>query len=268
MNSDFTWHLTDDLLEGQRHSTYADAQKLNRGPDPVPDWVVTERAAIDTYLGVFKTGKEADCLLLDRSVPGGRSSLLAAKRYRSTDHSLFHRDPEYTDGRRMKRTRDTRALERKSAYGRAVAAGQWAMAEWDALKRFWLAGVPVPYPVQLDGTEILMEYVEYNGAPAPRLAQARPSAALLASYFEQIRDAIIQLAAHGVAHGDLSPYNILARGDQLVIIDLPQVIDVVANPAGVDFLHRDCHNVCTWFTRRGLDVDEEALFADALGRVF
>jgi RIO kinase 1 len=76
-----------------------------------------------------------------------------------------------------------------------------------------------------------------------------------------------ELARHGVAHGDLSPYNILAAGDRVVIIDLPQVVDIVANPAGMDFLMRDCRNVCTWFAARGLDervADEHALFADLL----
>jgi RIO kinase 1 len=266
--SEFSWRPADDLADGQRYSTYPDAQKLCKGPAPLPEWVVTDRAAIDTYLGVLKTGKEADCLLMDRSVPGGKSSILAAKRYRGEEHRQFHRDSEYTDGRRTQNTRDARALAKKSTYGRQVAAGQWAWAEWDALKRYWSAGLPVPYPVQLDGTEILMEYIEHDGDAAPRLAQTRPSPELLASWFDQLRDAILLLAADGVAHGDLSPYNILAAGERLVIIDLPQVVDLVANPAGLDFLMRDCHNVCTWFVRRGLEVDEDALFADALSQVY
>ena len=72
------------------------------------------------------------------------------------------------------------------------------------------------------------------------------------------------LAPHGVAHGDLSPYNVLAAGERLVVIDLPQAVDLVANPSGLDFLMRDCHNVCSWFVARGLDVDEHALFAELL----
>jgi len=264
----FTWQFSDDLRDGERQSTYADAEKLCKGPEPVPDWVVTERAAVDTYLGVLKTGKEADCLLMERAVPGGRGCVLAAKQYRGEEHRLFHRDAEYTDGRRTKGSRDARAIQKKTAYGRAVAAGQWAWSEWEALKRFWSAGVPVPYPVQIDGTEILMEFVEHDGEAAPRLAQTRPSRALLETYFAQLRDAVMLLAAHGIAHGDLSPYNVLAAGERLVVIDLPQVVDLVANPAGPEFLMRDCHNVCTWFQRRGLEVDEHALFADALSQIY
>jgi RIO kinase 1 len=149
-----------------------------------------------------------------------------------------------------------------------VAAGQWAWAEWETLKRLWAAGLPVPYPVQLDGTEILMEFVEVDGAAAPRLAQTRPSGDLLASYFEQLRLAMGELARLGLTHGDLSPYNILAAGERLVVIDLPQAVDIVANPTGMDFLVRDCRNVCRWFTARGLDVDEDDLCAEILASAF
>jgi RIO kinase 1 len=69
-------------------------------------------------------------------------------------------------------------------------------------------------------------------------------------------------------HGDLSAYNILAAGDRLVIIDLPQMVDLVGNPAGLDFLLRDCTNICTWFRSRGIDADEQALFADLMQHAF
>ena len=106
--------------------------------------------------------------------------------------------------------------------------------------------------------------VEVDGEAAPRLARMRPGPALLASYFEQLREAMLTMASAGIVHGDLSPYSTLAAGDRLVIIDLPQAVDIVANPTGMEFLMRDCHNVCTWFASRGLDVDEHDLFADLL----
>ena len=250
----------------RRWSTYWDVERLCRGPQPAPDWVVTDRAAVDTELGILKTGKEADVFVVERAVerPGGPSALMAAKRYRSDEHRSFHRSSTYTEGRRTRNTRDARAMARRTAHGRAVAAGQWAWAEWETLKRFWAAGVPVPYPVQIDGTEILMELVSVDGEVAPRLAQTRPDRALLGSYFDQLRDAMVLLASDGIAHGDLSAYNVLAAGERLVIIDLPQAVDVVANPRGADFLMRDCHNVCTWFRARGLEVDEDVLFAELL----
>jgi len=260
---------TDDLADtGQRWSTYWDVERLCRGPEPTPDWVVTDRAAIDTELGVLKTGKEADVFLLERAVPDGLSVVMAAKRYRSEEHRTFHRSAVYTEGRRTRKSRDARALANKSRYGRSVAAGQWAWSEWEALKRLWSAGVPVPYPVQVDGTEILMELVTVDGQPAPRLAATRPARPLLEAWFEQLREALGVLARLGLAHGDLSPYNVLAAGEHVVIIDLPQVIDLVANPAGADLLLRDCHNLCTWFQRRGLDVDEHDLFGTVIAQAY
>ena len=257
-----------DLADASRWSTYWDVERLCRGPEPVPGWVVTDRAAVDSELGILKTGKEADVFLLERSVPDGASTVMAAKRYRSEEHRTFHRSGTYTEGRRTRNTRDARAMAKRTAHGRAVAAGQWAWAEWEAMKTFWSAGVPVPYPVQIDGTEILMELVTVGEEVAPRLAQTRPEPDLLVSYFDQLRDAMAVLAEHGIAHGDLSPYNILAAGDRLVIIDLPQAVDIVGNPTGLDFLMRDCHNICTWFRARGLDVDEHTLFGELLAAAF
>jgi RIO kinase 1 len=270
----FDYRSIADPGAGQRFSTYWDVEPLMRGPQPPPDWLVTDRAALDTELGVLKTGKEADVFLLERAVPehldtvGATSCVVAAKRYRSAEHRTFQRNAGYTEGRRVRNTRDSRAMAKKSAFGRQLEAGQWAWAEWESLKRCYEAGVPVPYPVQVDGTEILMELVTVDGEAAPRLAAMRPQPRLLQLWFDQLRDAMAALAGIGLAHGDLSPYNILAAGEQLVIIDLPQVIDIVANPQGTDYLMRDCHNVCTWFVRRGLEVDEHALFADVLANAW
>lgn len=255
------------LGDDQRWSTWSAVEKGQRGPEPRPDWVVTADAAVDTELGVLKTGKEADVFLVERAVPGDPAHrvLLAAKRYRDLDHRAFRRDTVYTEDRRVRRTRDRRALDRKSRYGREVAAGQWAAAEFAALGELWSAGAPVPYPVQIDGNEILMEFVGTSDGvtheAAPRLARTRPDPEVLASWWDQLRDAMAVLARLGYAHGDLSPYNVLADGDRLVIIDLPQVVDLVANPFATELLLRDCRTMSAWFAARGLETDADELFA-------
>ena len=272
----FEFEQYDEVGPGQRWSTWLDVEPLCRGPEPRPDWVVTSQAAVDTELGILKTGKEADAFLLERAVPGsdgldepGQSVVMVAKRYRTSEHRSFHRAAAYTEGRSMKRSRDQRALKRKSTFGRQVATSEWAVSEWDALKRCWELGLPVPYPVQVDGTEILMEWItDDEGESAPRLAQTRPGPALLASYFEQLRGAMTTMAAHGIVHGDLSAYNLLAAGERLVIIDLPQIVDLVGNNAGFDFLMRDCANVAGWFRSRGLEVDEHELFGELMAHAF
>jgi RIO kinase 1 len=267
----FEFNAYDDLDDGQRWSTWLDVEPLSRGPEPRPSWVVTSQGAIDTDLGILKTGKEADVFLLERSDPlaPDEGVVMAAKRYRSTDHRNFHRSAAYTEGRSMKRSRDERALKRKSTFGRLVAAGEWAVSEWSALNRLWSIGLPVPYPVQIDGTEILMEWITVDGETAPRLAQTRPAPDLLASYYDQLREALATMVQHGLVHGDLSAYNILAAGDRLVVIDLPQVVDLVGNPAGMDFLMRDCTNICAWFRSKGLaGADEHELFGDLMAHAF
>ena len=244
------------------HSGWATA---THGPEPVPDWVVTEPAAIDAELGLIKTGKEADVHLVRRAVPDGRGSLLAAKRYRPAERRLFHRDAAYQEGRRVRRSRESRAMVNRTEFGRDLLASQWAGAEFTALSTLWQAGAPVPYPVQLSGTELMLEFIgDKDGQAAPRLAQCRPAPAELADWFEQCRDAMHQLARAGYAHGDLSPYNILVRRGRLVLIDLPQVVDVVANPQGREYLRRDCFNVCRWFKARGLDTVEYEYLLDDL----
>ena len=262
--------LDEDLAEDQRWSTWTAVERGARGPHPRPDWVVTADSAVDTELGVLKTGKEADVFLLERAVQGDESRrvVMAAKRYRNERHRSFHRSASYTDGRRTRRSRDARAIAKGTAYGREAAAGQWAWAEFAALGRLWEAGVPVPYPVQVDGTELLMELITVDGMPAPRLAQSRAPRELLECYYEQLRDAMHALARAGLAHGDLSAFNVLAQGNRVVVIDLPQVVDLAANPQAMEFLMRDCRNVCGWFASRGLDVDADDLFAELLSSAF
>jgi hypothetical protein len=163
-----TFDATDGLPEGDRWSTWDQSIPTQRGPRPHPGWLVTELAAVDTELGILKTGKEADVFLIRRAVPEGRSCLLAAKRYRDAGHRMFHRDSGYLEGRRTRESRGVnRAVAARSTFGRQAIAGQWAHAEFSALARLYAAG---------------------------------------------------------------SAYNLLVHDGRLVMIDLPQVVDVIADP--------------------------------------
>ena len=116
---------------------------------------------------------------------------MAAKRYRSSEHRMFHRDAGYLEGRRVRRSRETRAMARRTEFGRDLIGMQWANAEFEALSVLWSLTRPtpssasaptpdralVPYPVQLRGRELLMEFIgEDDGTAAPRLAETRPDA--------------------------------------------------------------------------------------------
>ncbi|HEX5856787.1 MAG TPA: RIO1 family regulatory kinase/ATPase [Microbacterium sp.] len=258
---------------GQRWSTWPATQPTERGPEPRPSWLVTSAAAVDTELGILKTGKEADVHLVERAVPDvapgdGTSVILAAKRYRGSEHRDFHRSGEYQEGRTVRRSRDQRAIDRGSSYGRGISAAHWAYAEFDALSRLYALGAPVPYPVQISGTELLMQFVGSGREAAPRLQQSHARPRELAGLRDQVVDFLRLIARAGYAHGDLSPYNMLVQDGRVWVIDLPQIVDLAANPQGLDFLHRDCVNVLSWFERRGLPSDPDALFADLLAEVY
>lgn len=254
--------LLDDAEAEPSFSSYVDAA---HGPSPTPEWVITGASAIDVDLGVMKSGKEADVSLLRRS-DGDQEVLLAVKRYRDAKHRLFHRDTGYLEGRRLegrnaRRSRELRAMRTRTEFGRELIAGQWATAEFAVLSRLWQLGAAVPYPVQLSGTELMMEFIgDPDGTAAPRLAQQRPDHRHAERLFEQLREVLLVVAEAGYAHADLSPYNILVHRDKLVLIDVPQAIDLVRNPHGFEFLRRDCFNVCTWFEARGIHADVEDLY--------
>jgi RIO kinase 1 len=245
----------DGLPEGDRWSTWDQPSAGERGPRPYPDWLVTELAAVDTELGILKTGKEADVFLLRRGVPGNRPLLPARRqtvsRRRAQDVPPRQRLPGSPAGAR---------IPRRPGDGQPLVSGAgddrqaWANAELSALCQLHQAGVPVPYPVQVLGTEVLLEFIgESDGTAAPRLADTRLRGTELAGLWDQLVQALVTLAGHGLAHGDMSAYNLLVHHGRLIMIDLPQVVDVIANPRGAEFLDRDATNIARWFSAHGLD---------------
>src|SRR5665811_2021868 len=130
--------------EGDAWSSWDGAQ---HGPNPRPAWVITDLGAVDEDLGIIKSGKEADVHVVRRWVPGGhaagsadsadRSSYMAAKRFRDSDHRMFHRDAGYLEGRRVRRSREMRAMARRTAFGKEMISSQWAFAEFKALGELW-----------------------------------------------------------------------------------------------------------------------------------
>jgi len=191
---------------GGIESPYSSYDVATRGPAPAPDWLVTSLTARDTGLGVLKSGKEADVALLERALPGGPGCLLAVKTFRDANHRLFHRDAAYQEGRRVRRSRETRAMAARSGFGRELLAGKWAAAEFGALCTLWSAGARVPYPVQLIGSEVMMEFIgEPDGTAAPRLASVEAGTAEFAELLHDLVGTLEILAESGMTHGDLSP---------------------------------------------------------------
>ena len=244
---------------------------------PIPDWLVVESVS-DTDIGVVTSGKEAQIDLVERTGHDGRTCLVARKRYLPREvhnkgelealgfqrASTFRHDVRYREGRQFRKSRDRRAVERMTTYGKHLLQDRWTGHEYDVMSSLWEAGLTVPYPIGYSTDVLELEFVGDRSGAAPQLRSARLDRAGLARAFEQLVDGLTVIVAAGWAHGDLSAYNLLWWDDRLWFIDFPQAVDIAANPMGIDFLHRDVVNVCDWFTKRGIDTDAEALFAELL----
>ena len=132
------------------------------------------------------------------------------------------------------------------------------------LERAWAAGASVPYPLERTDDGVVMEFIGDFEQAAPRLAQARLSDDEIALAWEQLLDSVRALAAAGLVHGDLSAYNVLWWKGRVVLIDLPQAVEFTTNTDAPELLHRDLANVAGWFSRRGVRVDVETVFAELL----
>ena len=237
-------------------------------PLPHPDWLVTDLGATDTELGVLKTGKEADVFLLRRGVPGtDRSCLLAAKRYRSAEHRQFHRDGEYLDGRRVRESRDNRAMAKQDR-GRpgddrpAVGRGRVRRALPAASGR---GSGALPGADHRHRAAARVHRRATTAPPRrgwPRLRPSRRRAGRASGTSSSARCARSRGSAWCTA--TCPPTTCSCTRAALVLIDLPQVIDVIAHPRGAEFLERDVANVSRWFAARGLDG--VATPPDELGR--
>lgn len=245
---------------------------------PLPPWLPTGQV-IDRTVGLLKTGKEAEVFVVERrSLDDGASCLLAHKRYRpvTVTHKgeleaagfararTFVDDTIYHEGRRFRRSRDQRAVERMTARGKALLNSRWIGHEHEMLGRLWDAGVHVPYPVELLDDGCLMEFVGDAEQAAPRLVAARLSTRQLAAAFDQIVADIGRMADAELVHADLSPYNLLWWNERVVVIDVPQTTDLWLNPNGFALLHRDVERMCTWFARKGHRCDVDEVFAAVL----
>ena len=160
------------------------------------------------------------------------------------------------------------AIENGTHAGLVFRADQWVATEFAVLGRLWSAGVPVSYPVQRSGNQLLLEYFVDDDGAAPRLVHAVVAREQAADLFSQAVSCVRRCAALGVVHGDLSPYNMLVWDGRLLLIDFPQAVDPVAHPDGLRLLERDITNVCQWAHRHGVVCDAGEVFAEVIAEVF
>ncbi|MFQ2214147.1 PA4780 family RIO1-like protein kinase [Aeromonas dhakensis] len=198
---------------------------------------------VDEVISRLMSGKEADVYVVRCG-----DEIRCAKVYKEATKRSFKQAVVYQEGRRVRSSRDARAMEKGSKYGRKQHEEVWQNTEVDALFKLAAAGVRVPRPyVCLDGV-LLMELVtDADGNVAPRLndvALSREQA--LADHARVIRYVVRMLCA-GLIHGDLSEFNVLVDEEGPVIIDLPQVVDAAANNQAKAMLERDVDNMRNYY---------------------
>jgi RIO kinase 1 len=218
---------------------------------------LVDEGIIDAVHSRLMSGKEATVYVVERAGCMG-----AAKVYKAPDERTFKKVSSYVEGRNQTRnTRDRRAMEKKSTYGRGLLEEGWHDMEFRALRAAFDAGVRVPEPYFLYDDVLFMELVvDASGAPASRLADFTFSSEEATNLHLEIFLQVKQLLETGRVHGDLSAYNVLMAERGPTIIDLPQVVDVAANNNAAQILRRDLRNVTEHLAR----FDARLLrFADA-----
>jgi RIO kinase 1 len=204
-----------------------------------------EDGIIDAVVSRLKSGKEASVFLVECN-----GELRCAKVYKDAQHRGFHRLAEYREGRKVRGSRDARAMGGRGRHGRGLQEEQWKNAEVDALYLLERAGVRVPKPFGVFEGVLLMELVaDAEGRPAPRLNDVSidPDQARAWHAF-MIRQVVLMLCA-GLIHGDLSEFNVLVDAHGPVVIDLPQAVDAASNNNAFRMLERDVNNMRETFGR-------------------
>lgn len=204
-----------------------------------------EEGLVDAVLRQLMSGKEATVYVVRCG-----SDIRCAKVYKEAGQRSFRQAASYQEGRRVKNSRQARAMEKGTRYGRKMQEEVWQNAEVDALYRLAAAGVRVPVPYICFEGVLLMELVtDAAGNPAPRLNDLDLSAEQALAYHAQLLRQVVLMLCAGVIHGDLSEYNILVDADGPVIIDLPQAIDAASNTEAGAMLERDVANLAASLSR-------------------
>lgn len=173
-----------------------------------------------------------------------------AKIYKEANRRSFRQAALYQEGRKVKNTRQARAMAKGTRYGRAAQEEAWQNVEVDMLYRLAAAGVRVPRAYGFFQGVVLMELVtDAQGNAAPRLGDVDLTPEQAQHFHGVLMHEIVRMLCAGVIHGDLSEYNVLVGSDGPVIIDLPQAVNVAGNNNAAAVLQRDVDNITAYLSR-------------------
>jgi RIO kinase 1 len=204
-----------------------------------------DEGMVDAVVRQLMSGKEAAVYVVRCG-----DDTRCAKVYKEAEQRSFRQAVDYTENRKVKNTRQARAMAKGTRFGRQAQEAAWQSAEVDALYRLAAAGVRVPRPHGfLEGVLIMELVVDADGDAAPRLNDVSFTADEARTHHAALLREVVRMLCAGVVHGDLSEFNILLAADGPVVIDLPQAVDAAGNNHAKRMLLRDVTNLNEFFGR-------------------
>lgn len=198
-----------------------------------------EEGIIDEVVRQLKSGKEASVYVVRCG-----AEIRCAKVYKDMAQRSFQKRARYQEGRKVRGSRDARAMGKSTRYGRKEQESAWKNAEVDALYKLSAVAVRVPQPFGFFNGVLIMEMLtDAQGDCAPRLGEVTLSADTARDYHRFLIGQVVRMLSAGLIHGDLSQFNVLVDSRGPVIIDLPQAVNAAGNNNAFAMLERDVKNI-------------------------
>lgn len=131
----------------------------------------------------------------------------------------------------------------------------WTQREYRNLFLAREANVKVPQPITFKDNILVEEFIGDND-PSPKLNKKTPINKK--EFFDKIIKNMKNLYKAKLVHADLSPFNILNYNEEPVFIDMSTCTTIEGSRAE-EYLERDVRNVCIFFNKLGLKIDEKKI---------
>lgn len=211
---------------------------------------LVDDGVVNAVLRQLKSGKEASVFVVRRG-----DEILCAKVYKDLGQRSFQARSSYQEGRKVRGSRQARAMGKGSKFGKKELESAWKNTEVDALYQLAAANVRVPRPLGYFNGVLLMELIaDGEGHSAPRLGEVQLEAGQAREFFRFLVRQVVRMLCVGVIHGDLSEYNVLVDPQGPVIIDLPQAVSAAGNNNARTMLLRDVNRLRTALARFAPDI--------------